>query len=178
MKIWLIFGLLINTVLYAQTQDEREVYYLVNYCRTNPKDFLEKVVLPYIEVKELKNVSEAKSLIRALNKQKPLNALEFSEDLYKIASEYAKEMGNKGFTGHRSYTSRFKKNEVKYAYTGENCSYGYNNPLDIVMQLLIDQGVSDLGHRKNILSSNFTKIGISIHPHKKNQWTCVMDFGG
>lgn len=178
MKIWLFFGLFFSTTLFAQTEAERDLFYLVNYCRTQPKEFLEKIALPYIEANDLKNVNEAKSLIRTLGKQKPLNPLEFSVDLYKMASEYAQEMGNKGFTGHRNVTTRFKKNEVKYAYTGENCSYGYNSPLDIIMQLLIDKGVPDLGHRKNILSKDFKKIGISIQPHKKNEWTCVMDFGG
>jgi len=178
MKIYLIFGLLFSTTLFAQTKTELEVHYLLNYCRTQPKEFLEKVALPYIEANELKNVSEVKSLIRTLSKQKPLHSLDFSPDLYQMASEYAQEMGNKGFTGHRNVTTRFKKNEVKYTYTGENCSYGYNTPIDIVMQLLIDKGIPDLGHRKNILSKDFTKIGISIQPHKKNEWTCVMDFGG
>jgi uncharacterized protein YkwD len=61
---------------------------------------------------------------------------------------------------------------------GENCSYGYDNALRIVMELLIDEGVGDSGHRKNILDAAFKNVGVSIQPHRTAAWNCVMAFGG
>ena len=170
--------LLTSAKAYVQTIAERELLDLVNYCRTSPEEFAIRIAIPYIESHNLKQLSESKSLIRALKKQKPLNPLTHTDDLYTMATEYATEMGKKGFSGHRNYSSRFKQNSVKYTYTGENCSYGYDTPVDILMQLLIDQGVPDYGHRKNLLSHQFNYIGIAIQPHKKTTWTCVMNFGG
>ncbi|MCZ6692800.1 MAG: CAP domain-containing protein, partial [Bacteroidetes bacterium] len=61
---------------------------------------------------------------------------------------------------------------------GENCAYGLYSPLDIVMGLLIDEGVSDLGHRKNILNPDYKVIGVAIRPHKSYGTNCVQDFAG
>jgi len=36
--------------------------------------------------------------------------------------------------------------------------------------------VPSLGHRE-ILFTDFTKIGVSIQPHKKYGWNTVLDFG-
>jgi uncharacterized protein YkwD len=44
------------------------------------------------------------------------------------------------------------------------------------MQLLIDDGIESLGHRKNILEPKYQWIGIAIEPHKTYRTNCVMDF--
>lgn len=176
--IFLLLFPLLPFVSYTQQEQEQELLELINYCRTNPDDFSQKVALPYIKEKGLTHLKEGKSLIRTLLKIAPLLPLRMTDDLNQMAEEYALEMGRKGFTGHRSFTSRFKNNNVKYDFTGENCSYGYNSALDIIMQLLIDEGIPDYGHRKNLLSKDFQYTGISIQPHKKSEWTCVIEFGG
>ena len=61
---------------------------------------------------------------------------------------------------------------------GENCSYGYNDSESIVMSLLIDEGVASLGHRKNILSKDFKRVGVAIGKHPTYKYCAVMDFGG
>ena len=64
-----------------------------------------------------------------------------------------------------------------YNHVGENCSYGYERAIDIVISLLIDKGIKNLGHRNNILSPDFNSIGVAIRPHKTYRVNCVMDFG-
>jgi uncharacterized protein YkwD len=65
----------------------------------------------------------------------------------------------------------------KYTEVGENIYYGPYTPLEIVIQLLIDDGIEDLGHRKNLLSPKFNSIGVAIKPHKTYEYNCVMGFG-
>ena len=48
--------------------------------------------------------------------------------------------------------------------------------LEIVIQLLIDQGVSSLGHRYICLGT-YARVGVSIKPHKSYGTNCVLDFG-
>jgi len=60
---------------------------------------------------------------------------------------------------------------------GENCSYGFETAIDIVLSLLIDEGVKNKGHRQNILSEDFNSIGVAIRPHITYRVNCVMDFG-
>ena len=177
-SIFLLLFPLLPFVSFTQQEQEQELLKLINYCRTSPDEFSQKIALPYLDEKGMTNLKESKSLIRTLLKMPPLSPLRMTDDLNKMAKEYAIEMGKKGFTGHRSFTSRFKNNKIKYDFTGENCSYGYNSALDIIMQLLIDKGIPDYGHRKNLLSNDFQYTGISIQPHKKSEWTCVIEFGG
>lgn len=174
-----VLACLLSTSSFAQSAAENELLKLVNFCRQQPTLFLDSIMLPYLNSNAaLKNLKESKSLVRTLRKQKPLSPLVFAEDLNRMAEKYAKEKGAKGYVGHRNFTKRFKSNSVKYAVYGENCSYGFDTPIDILMQLLIDENVPDLGHRKNILSKEYKYIGISIQPHRKTTWTCVMEFGG
>ena len=51
---------------------------------------------------------------------------------------------------------------------------GEMEPLEIVLSLLIDEGVPSLGHRK-ILLGNYSQIGLSIKPHKKYETNTVID---
>jgi uncharacterized protein YkwD len=113
----------------------------------------------------------------SIEKREPLLPL---KELYESASAFAQSMGESGGTGHGNYNKRFSKvmKETNSYKTGEDCDYGYEAPLAIVLHLLIDNGVSDLGHRKNILDKDFTHIGTSIKPHKKYRWNCVIDFVG
>lgn len=159
-------------------QEDATLLNLMNICRTQPKEFLNDYVLPYLESHKEENTNYAKSLIRELKSMKPISPLKETSDLRKMASDYATNMGIKGFIGHKQTDARFKANSIQYEFIGENCSYGFNQSMDILMQLLIDEDESDLGHRKNILNHNFQYIGIAIAPHKKLTWNCVMEFGG
>jgi uncharacterized protein YkwD len=172
----------------AQTAQETEMFNLVNQVRTNPKSFI-LVVEAYIKTLEttpesfgsikLKRVTvtkktnnaktisnplikEAKELIVFLTSQKPLKALTISPSLYVIAkaqSEYIdsiKKLTHDGPNGE-SVSKRFKNNII---LCGENCAAS-TSATNAMLLLLIDNGVKDKGHRKNIFLKEFTKIAVS-----------------
>jgi uncharacterized protein YkwD len=94
-----------------------------------------------------------------------------------VAREHASWSGKKGYEGHKGFKQRFSPLMEKYNEVGENIYYGPYTPLEIVIQLLIDEGIEDLGHRKNLLSQKFNSIGVAIKPHKTYEYNCVMGFG-
>ena len=99
-------------------------------------------------------------------------------DLTAIAMGHAIESGKTGHTGHKDFKQRFEPYMGNpYQHVGENCSYGYDTAIDIVITLLIDEGIKDVGHRKNILNESFNSVGVSIRPHKRYRNNCVIDFG-
>jgi uncharacterized protein YkwD len=59
----------------------------------------------------------------------------------------------------------------------ENCQYGYNDGLSIVIDLLIDEEIPDLSHRKSLLNSEVKFIGVAIRKHKIYRYNCVIEMG-
>jgi uncharacterized protein YkwD len=146
------------------TDTEKQVYYYMNLVRMNPKLFADTYL------KDLKNSHDGyeSSLYAELQKLKPLGILKPDRQLFESARCHAVESGKRGYVGHK----RFKCDED---YMGECCYYGETEALGIVTELLIDEGVESLGHRRIILD-NFTELGVSIQPHKTYGQNCVMDF--
>jgi uncharacterized protein YkwD len=169
-----------TSVLLSQDK-EKEVLKLLNLVRTNPKGFIKSHVNDYLKSNTMTQNSYAKSLITDLKKTEKMSVLQFSDPLTKVARMHAVDMGESGTVGHTSsdgtsFSDRLR-NEAKARGTiAENCDYGNNEPLHIVMSLLIDDGIKSLGHRKNILEPSFRWVGIAIEPHKKYRISCVMDF--
>lgn len=171
-----------NTV-YLST-DEKKVVYYVNLARINGKLFADTWLRAYVDSGYAnKRNKYVKSLFKDLYKLTELPCLYPEKDLYKAALYHARDMGKTGKVSHNSSNGKSFPERLKWyipkTYTiGENCDYGNNSPLEIVMRLLIDKGVASLGHRKNILDADFEKIGVSIQPHKVYGQNCVMDFMG
>lgn len=159
------------------SEQEQQVIFLCNLARLNGKLFAETWVKKFYDEHNVKRTSYSNSLISDLKKVKGLGVLQPAEDLYYAAREHAVSSGKKGTTGHQKFSSRIKKHAPGNNPYGENCSYGFNDALNIVMQLLIDEGISNKGHRKNILHKSYNRVGVSIQKHKKYNYNCVMDFG-
>ena len=145
------------------SNEEKDIFLYANLARKQPKKFnafyREFVKVRRTKWKELLSKNPYyTSLSSDLLKQKQLDPLYPDKALFELAKCWAIESGERGITGH---------NRIKCENVGrENCSYGYSKGLDIIMQLLIDEGVESLGHRTNILS-NSKGLGTSIQAHTK-----------
>ncbi len=157
------------------TETEKRVILLTNLARTNGPLFAQTFLSEWMEDK--KQTRYSRSLERELKKISNLPLLVPQKDLYDIAFGHAKKSGKRGTTGHQDFDKRFRPVMGTYSMVGENCAYGYNRARDIVIGLLIDEGIPDLGHRKNMLNPEFNSVGVAIQPHKTYQYNCVMDFG-
>ncbi|MEW6468426.1 MAG: CAP domain-containing protein [Bacteroidota bacterium] len=158
--------------------EEKRVITLCNMARVNPKLFAETIVEHYIDSVSYKGSAYLNSLKKTLLTTKPMSALAVAEDMYAIAKDHAEQMGKTGKKGHENFEKRYAAAKKKYSGLGENCHYGSNKAMKIVMALLIDEGVGDSGHRKNILDPNFKYIGVALREHKSSTWNCVMSFSG
>ena len=155
--------------------NEKDVIYILNLARQHPRLFLTTVVEKYPEYigdETLRQSNYYKSLLTFLKQKNPQPILFPDRALYESARCHAVTSGETSYTGHKRRTAACKKVE---SFLGECCDYGYNDPLSIVMDLLIDEGVPSLGHRL-IMFSPYTKMGVSIQPHKKYRWNAVLDF--
>lgn len=61
---------------------------------------------------------------------------------------------------------------------GENLSFHCEEAKEVMIQLIVDDGVQNRGHRENIFNTEFNVMGCYTSPHKDfNQMTCI-DYAG
>ncbi|MBL0054885.1 MAG: hypothetical protein IPP31_01600 [Chitinophagaceae bacterium] len=165
-----------NTAADAEylNEEEKNVIYILNLARYDPKLFCNTVVKQYPEYNdnaELVHTTYYQSLLATMRLMKPLRLLQPDMDCFTSAECHAYHMGLTGEEGHdRSDSCR-----GNLYYNAECCDYGHADPLDIVMSLLIDYAVPSLGHRK-ICFGNYQRVGVSILPHKRWDVNAVLDF--
>ena len=100
-----------------------------------------------------RNINSAEELILVLEGLEPMDTLKFSYDMYPITvkhGNYLKEENTLGHYGPKGETlyDRFNSNEVS-----ENCGTS-------LISLMVDSGVENRGHRKNILDPDWGYISV------------------
>lgn len=151
------------------TAREKEIIYILNLARMNPALFSSSV----LETDSTSDNEYVASLIETMQNLKPRDVLQPNKESFVSAQCHAISSGRAGYVGHNRLSPNCKK--VTHFY-GECCSYGSSTALDIVLQLLIDDGVPSLGHRKICLDNLYTSVGVSVQPHKKYGTAAVLDF--
>lgn len=160
------------------SEKEQKVVFYHNIARLDGEYFIKTYLDPFMEkTTEYEKNADYYSLIRRLKKVKGLPLLMPAEDLTEMAKEHARSSGKTGHVGHRGYDSRAKKYCENYKTYSENCDYGVDDPLEVVIDLLIDEGVPGKGHRENILDPDMNTIGVGYAPHKTYVVNVVCEFG-
>lgn len=118
---------------------------------------------------------------RFLSRQRPLPALSWSAGLAKAAEELVRAQSASGETGHGGggdTRKRVERHGSWHSSLGENISYGPDTARQVVLGLIIDDGVPDRGHRKNIFDASYTTAGAACGTHPRYRTVCVMDLAG
>ncbi len=176
---------------------EKEIVYEINLFRSNPADYAEKYIAPLAKnykgkllyypndkpILTKEGVQAIYECARELKKATPVSILYPNPALTKAAVDHVKDQSKTGKTGHfgkdrsssKERIERYGKWNVRIA---ENIAYGGNTARQIMIYLLVDDGVSDRGHRKNFLHPDFKLVGVATGSHPFYNNMCVMDFAG
>ncbi len=103
---------------------------------------------------------EVVRLVNEIRRARGLHELEYDEELTKVARLKSQDMNELGYFSHTSptYGSPFdmmKSFGITYRAAGENIARGYRTP-----EAVVDGWMNSDGHRANILSDKFTRIGV------------------
>lgn len=95
------------------------------------------------------------------------------------ADHFAEQTG--GAVGHGGVngttpSARMARYGVCGGPWGENISYGHGSAREIVMALIIDDGVRGRGHRQNVFNPAYSVAGAPIGSHTKFGTVCSIDF--
>ncbi|MDR1029436.1 MAG: CAP domain-containing protein [Treponema sp.] len=174
---------------------EKDVVLEMNKVRNNPKQYAELYIQPElgyyngnlysrpgqisIQTQEGKKAVEA--CIAALSNMKSVPRLTPELGLSLGAKDHTADQGKTGKTGHdgsdRSTPfTRINRYGSGYTAAGENIAYGPTTGRELVVQLLIDDGVPSRGHRTNIMNKDFEQTGISFGKHPEFRTICVITY--
>lgn len=162
----------------------------VNFARTHPADYARELrkqayvggVVGYSEIGN-EDVDALQDAIEFLMQQQPLPPLSPNEALAETARAHAAAQGRTVQVGHvspggESLSERLHSHGVWAGLAAEDISYGYEDPREVVRQLIVDSGVPNRGHRQNIFGAHYQAAGVSCAPHRAWGSMCVIDFAG
>lgn len=135
----------------------------INFLTVKPKSD-ELVRLNFSTSKYVIDYASEKEMLRLINIQRRKNyvsELSLDGSLSEVSRMHAKDMLQKGYFSH--YTpeglspfDRLEMSRIFYVYAGENLALAPD------VQIAMDGLMKSPGHRENILSKNFKKIGIGV----------------
>lgn len=124
-------------------------------------------------------LEEAIHFLRNASPQAPLM---FSPGMSRAAADHCAEQAGGGMThrgrGGSSTGDRINRYGVWSGTWGENLSCGRSTAREIVMALIIDDGLRSRKHRANIFSSSFNYAGAAVGSHARYRTICSIDFAG
>jgi uncharacterized protein YkwD len=169
----------------------------LNFARTQPVKYAQTVLEPRLERFDgniYTNESGRRFLthegkapvqeaIDELKAGTPIGPLTLDSGLSKASDFLASHQARTGTAGHfgpngMDLRQRIEKFGTWTGSIGENCAYGIKTARDIVAELIIDDGVSNRGHRVAIYNADFHKVGIAYYEGENalHGSVCVMDF--
>jgi uncharacterized protein YkwD len=193
----ILFILLLPFAVAAERPDfpsDRALIEAMNDVRRNPRAYSQRLELlrekydgrrrvtgPNQVLLTQEGVKAVEDAIKDLRETPPCRPLRLEPLLSKSALDHVRDQGPTGRMGHEgsrgeTLKTRVQRYGLKYRAIGENISYGPDSAEDVIMQLIIDDGVPSRGHRKNILHPRFNAAGAACGPHQRFDNFCVIDF--
>jgi hypothetical protein len=177
-------------------QIDLEIHELLNQIRANPQMLLPHLegMVPRFEGTLLKRpghvnlrtnegVGAVIETIEYIKNMTPKCQLTWSDDIWRAARDHVLDHGPIGASGHTgsdgsSVSQRIERYCGIIGCSGENIDYGSDTALDVLVDLIIDDGVASRGHRKNIFSPDWKQHACYTGFHKGYKNMTVQDFTG
>ena len=174
---------------------KREVISESNRIRTNPKAYI-PILEGYLknfdgnlltlpdkhEILETEEGPRAyKEAIEFLKNQKPINVIEYDEEASKVALEYSKFLSNskEGQVEDENQIEQRVEKYLDYDYSiSENIDFGGSTGVEVIVNLLVDDGVKNRTHRENLFSDKYEYYGVGVFEHPDYDFCTVIDYFG
>jgi uncharacterized protein YkwD len=113
----------------------------------------------------------------------PLNPLQRDERLDKACLDHVLDIGKNGISGHEGSDGKYFVDRIeKYAewdgVIAENIDFMSSNAVDVMIGLIVDDGVPLRGHRKTIFSPDINFIGCGSGEHSVFGVVSVINYTG
>jgi len=192
---WDISGLDTARDVSYLSQVEREVVLELNKVRSDPaqyaNDYLEPRRRYYdgllfrvpgeVAIQTNEGKPALDECVDVLKSTTPLPVVQPSRGLSYAARDHVENTGPSGALGHTGRdgsnpADRVSRHGKWNGGMGETIAYGVHSAREIVIGLLVDDGVASRGHRQTILDGSFERVGVSVGPHSRFEVMAVMNF--
>ena len=141
------------------------------------------MILPgHTRIRTKEGTAALDEAIRFLQSAQPLAPLAVSRGMCRAAADHCADQADGGF-GHEGRDHSHAGDRIARYGTfngcwGENISYGKSSARDVVLVLIIDDGLPARKHRKNIFNPSYGYAGAAFGRHARFGTMCSMDFAG
>ena len=176
---------------------EQDIIYELNKVRSNPKRFASEYMVElqtafsgnlYIypgqdPLQSQEGIAPLLECIKVLQNTEPTPLLKPQTGLSRASAELLSDQQKYGGIGHIARNGSTPQKRIeKYGEwdicSAEDITYGSFEARQIVIALLIDDGVPERSHRKNILNPCLRFAGVAYGKHPAYQSMCVIDYAG
>jgi uncharacterized protein YkwD len=117
--------------------------------------------------------------IAHLKVQTAVPKLNWNIELAEVSRVLTDHIGENGLVSHgdgvHSLDSRLENIKKPNTRLAENLIFGHSDPKEIVLHMLIDDGVKNRKNRSNLLDGAFNEVGVAFREHKDHRTCCVID---
>ncbi|MGI8495183.1 MAG: CAP domain-containing protein, partial [Pyrinomonadaceae bacterium] len=172
---------ILNEINTARKEPEKYIQYLDDYRKL----FKGKTAYfpNYLRVQTQEGAVPIEEAIEFMKSLSKLEAYDFSSGLNKSAAAQLGDLIENSSLGHTGKDgSNLSKRLGKFGRTGgryaENLAFYAETARDVVLLMIVDDGIQNRAHRKNIFSTDFKVIGVAFGKGKSAEGLCVMQFAG
>ncbi|CAM9392443.1 unnamed protein product, partial [Ectocarpus fasciculatus] len=136
-----------------------------------------------INIRTMEGKAAVADAIEFLKTCPAVDPLKFSPLLEKAALDHVRDISKNSVSGHEgsdgsSMVSRVERYAAWSGSIAENIDMGNSSSTDIVIALIVDDGVPTRGHRNNLFDASLHFAGSALGPHPEYDNVCVIDFAG
>jgi uncharacterized protein YkwD len=178
----------------ARAVEARDILAVASDLRRHPKKYAERLRswLPHFKGTQFirpgrpilltkEGAAAVLEAIDVLEATAPLQAHTRSEALEAAAAELVADQQVSGAYGHRGSDGskpleRMLRHVQIRGLSAENITYGPDTAEEIVLSLVVDDGVPSRGHRDNVLHPRLRHAGVALGKHASGRVMCVIDY--
>ena len=163
---------------------EKQIYQILNQIRKNPQSFIPKLEESLNHFREkiyhkpgedpiqtYEGPEAIEDAINFLKSQRPVKELILDENISRACKDHAYDIGVKGLTTHegsdgKNISDRIEKYCEWEGAAAENLDFGFKKAENIILNMLIDDGVKERNQRFNLFHPDFKYIGVGANSHR------------
>ena len=177
---------------------ELSLYKELNKLRQDPRSYIPIIEEQMKNLKKNNILKKSDSMLRIqtiegkeayedailfLSQQEPVNPLKKETKLSYAAQDLVKDIGERGVVTHEDREGQFASERIEKYCEWDFCAnelieVSSRNPQDILVSLLVDDGLRGRPDRKALFQHIYNYVGIACGPHLEYEIVTVFVFAG